>query len=263
MGLEPVGVAGQICVLADEPRTFDAFRIWCAILTMIFIACLILWFVWKKWGYFQWELDSAQQPLASHYDYAATLCRKLDNLDWLINTHPGELMEERVMSLTARIAVHNEYTQEQLSMMEDFIECLRYGLMESGGFVRNEVLTASQRNYMFVQERANFVAWNMERNRAENTDEAMEQQEDAEEEEAPTEDPPERGPEGMDTLMEAMRREQNDALAPELCYEASQIQGAIMLVLEASGGPTPTGMTSEVVTGIRHVFQKIWRRTRN
>ena len=117
---------------------------------------------------------------------------------------------------------------------------------------------------MFVQERANFVVWNMERNRAENTDESMEQQQDAEEEEAPMEDPVERGPtEGMDTLMEAMRREQNDALAAELWYEASQIQGAIMLVLEASGGSTATGMNTEVVTGIRNVFQRIWRRARN
>ena len=127
----------------------------------------------------------------------------------------------------------------------------------------NEVLTASQRSHMFVRERASFVVWNMERNRAENTDEPMEQQEDAEEE-APTEDPPERGPaEGMDNHMEAMRREQNDALAAELWYEASQIQGAITLVLEASGGATPTGMTTEVVTGIRNVFQRIWRRARN
>ena len=91
----------------------------------------------------------------------------------------------------------------------------------------------------------------------------MEQQEDAQEE-VQIEDPPVRGPtEGMDNFMEAMRREQNDALAAELWYEASQIQGAISLVLEASGGSTPTGMTTEVVTGIRNVFQRIWRRARN
>ena len=84
------------------------------------------------------------------------------------------------------------------------------------------------------------------------------------EEEAPTEDPVERGPtEGMDTLMKAMRMEQNDALAAELWYEASQIQRAIMLVLEASGGSAPTGMTTEVVTGIRKIFQRLWRRSRN
>ena len=59
---------------------------------------------------------------------------------------------------------------------------------------------------------------------------------------------------------EAMR--QNNALAAELWHEASQIQGAITLVLEASGGATPTGMITEVVTGIRNVFQRIWRRAR-
>lgn len=36
-----------------------------------------------------------------------------------------------------------------------------------------------------------------------------------------------------------------------------------MLVLEASGGSTPTGMTTGIVTGIRNVCQKIWRRARN
>ena len=96
-------------------------------------------------------------------------------------------------SLTARIAVHEEDSEEHMSMLEGLVECIRYGLMEVGGFVKNEVLTTSQRNHVFVQERANFVVWNMERNRAENTDESMEQQENAEEEEAPTEDPVETG----------------------------------------------------------------------
>ena len=204
MGLEPVGVAGQACVPADNNK-LDAFWIWCAIFTIVVIACLMLQFAWKKWRYFQWELNSAQQQLADHYEYAATFCQRIDNLNWLIGAHPGELMEERVTSLTARMAVHEEDTQEHMSMLEDLVECVRYGLLEFGGFVRNELLTPSQRSHMFVQERANFVVWSVERNRAENTDEPMEQQEDVEEEEAPTEDPVERGPtEGMDTLMEAI-----------------------------------------------------------
>ena len=95
----------------------------------------------------------------------------------------------------------------------------------------------------------------------------MRQQEEMAEEETPTEDPLvpiERGPtEGMDILMEAMREEQNNALASELWYEASQIQGTIMLVLEASSGTSPTGMTTEVISGIIKIFQRLWRRARN
>ena len=59
------------------------------------------------------------------------------------------------------------------------------------------------------------------------------------------------------------RWNRTSALAAELWYEASQIQRAIMLVLEASGGSSPTGMTTEVVTGIRKIFQRLWRRSRN
>ena len=70
---------------------------------------------------------------ADHYDYAATLCQRIDNLSWMIGARPGELLEERVTSLTARIAVQEENTQEHVSMLEDLVECVRYGLMEFGG----------------------------------------------------------------------------------------------------------------------------------
>ena len=163
MGLEPVGVAGVEVCPADDPRTTSTFWIWSVIFAMIFIACLVMRYAWKKWKYFQWELNSAQQQLADHYDYAATLCARIDNLGW-IDAQYGEYLDESVTSLTARIAVHEEDTQEHMSMPEDLVECVRYGLMEFGGFVRNEVLTASQRSHMFTQERANFVIWTLQRN---------------------------------------------------------------------------------------------------
>ena len=49
--------------------------------SMVFIACLVVRFAWKKWKYCQCELNSAQQQLADHYDCAATLCHKIDNLN--------------------------------------------------------------------------------------------------------------------------------------------------------------------------------------
>ena len=37
------------------------------------------------------------------------------------------------------------------------MDCVRYGLMELGGFVRNTVLDRQQRSHMFTHERANLV----------------------------------------------------------------------------------------------------------
>ena len=83
-------------------------------------------------------------------------------------------------------------------------------------------------------------------------------------EEAPTEDEVMPGPtEGMDNLMESMRRDQNAALALEAWEDASMIQRALMTVLDASSGSSPIGMTMEVVTSIRGVFQQLYRVARN
>ena len=111
---------------------------------------------------------------------------------------------------------------------------------------------------MFTQERANFVMWNIQRNRAENTD-----VDKGGEEETPTEDPVISGPtEGTDNLLESMRRDQNAALALE-AWEDASIQRALITVLDASAGANPIGMTMEVVETIRGIFQRLYRLARN
>ena len=60
-----------------------------------------------------------------------------------------------------------------------------------------------------------------------------------------------------------MRNHQNEALAQDLYYDASQMQQAIMTVLNASSGSRPTGTTMPVVTSIRGVFQRLHRYARN
>jgi len=251
-----IGAVGQQCpILEDQPSACDASQIpaydtfwiwwgmcftWCAIFFMVLAAVIIS-------VYFRRELNS-------HYDYAASLTYWIDRMEWV--------MGERNVNLTARLATHEEETQEQLSFLEDLAESIGYGLMEFGGFVRNEVLTVSQRRHMFTQERANFLIWNTERMRAENTDVSRAQEEENEEEK--TTDDEEAGPtEGMNTLMDAMRSEQSAALADGLWSDAAQIQGAIMTLLAASTGTTPRGMTAEVVTSISNVFQRLWRSARN
>ena len=68
---------------------------------------------------------------------------------------------------------------------------------------------------------------------------------------------------GMTTLLESMRGHQNEALAQDVYYDASQMQQAIMTVLNASSGSRSTGMSMPVVTSIQGVFQRLHRYARN
>ena len=115
---------------------------------------------------------------------------------------------------------------------------------------------------MFIQERANFEVWNANRNRPDNTDELH--GEEAEEEQQTRDEAVEPNSIAeMEALISRMRTDQNAALAAELWNDASQIQAAIIHVLDASSGPSPTGMTTEVVTKVMDVFRNLWRLARN
>jgi hypothetical protein len=64
-------------------------------------------------------------------------------------------------------------------------------------------------------------------------------------------------------LLENMRLDQNAALAAERWLEANQIQQAIMVLLEATSGPEPEGLSVNVARQIRNVFQRLFRWHRN
>ena len=120
--------------------------------------------------------------------------------------------------------------------------------MELGGFVRNAKLTAEQYRHMLAQERGNLVLWN-HRNRADTTDPIVNQlDQEQEEEESPTTDVEDNSvtrPTGVEALLQNMRidqnRELNRALAGEHWHDASEIQQAICLLLDATGGDQPEG----------------------
>ena len=103
------------------------------------------------------------------------------------------------------------------------------------------------------------------RNRTENTDPIEETANDFEqaEEEAPTSDAEadeNGGQSGLEKLLQHMRNDQNSiALAAESGNESNEIQHAIVLVLDATAGPEPEGMSMRVTNGIRHVFQRLHR----
>eukprot|EP00435_Cladocopium_sp_Y103_P037889 s202_g10.t1 len=138
--------------------------------------------------------------------------------------------------------------------------------MELGGFVRHTTLSRDQRRHMMTQERGNFVIWYL-RTRAETTDAAEihvpEYRDDGEEgeEESPTEDA--KAPGGATSLLENMRLDQNQALAGERWTEAGQIQQATLVLLNATSGPEPEGLSTNVATQVRNVFQRLWRWHKN
>ena len=74
-------------------------------------------------------------------------------------------------------------------------------------------------------------------------------------------------PTGVEALLQNMRidqnRELNRALAGERWHDASEIQQAICLLLDATGGDQPEGLSLRVTNAIRNVFQRLYRFHRN
>ena len=177
-------------------------------------------------GGLQVNLISAEQQWADHYEFAARLDECLNNAE--------ELHE----ALATRTAIFEEQAMENFSSNEEFMDCLRYEIMEIGGFIRNQTLNREQRSHMLIQERANLVLWNL-RNQSDTTDVAAEDNAQKHgEEEAATSDP-EVSPDAT-ILLDNLRRDQNNALAGERWNESSQLQQAIVTLLEATSGPNVT-----------------------
>ena len=67
----------------------------------------------------------------------------------------------------------------------------------------------------------------------------------------------------MENLMNAMRKEQNIALAREAWEDASSIQRALITILDASAGTNLVGMSMGVIETIRGIFNRLHRLARN
>ena len=123
--------------------------------------------------------------------------------------------------------------QDEVNTLDTSLQCLRYGLMEYGGFVR--------RRHMFVQERGNYVLWQMKTS-AETTDAIASIPpnlfpDEGGEEESPADDEPigAHGSPGSSTaLLENMRLDQGIAVTNSWHNDASNIQQAMMVLLQSS-----------------------------
>ena len=261
MGLEPVAVMGQQCDESEAPRTFGSwwilFYVFLGIAVMVALGVLF----YKLWKKVTRDIQNVEMQLGDHYEYAAWLNQRIDEVERMLN--PDHAMQQQVTELNEQVVTHIAETWDSLGLLEDALDCIRYGLMEFGGFVRRRARSSADRSYMYVQERSNFVIWNMTRNRPENTDQERNGEEE-EEEENPTDDEVERGPTaGIENLINAMRTDQNIAIAREFWDDSAQIQSAIMVLLNATAGANPIGMSMEVITEVRNVFPRLWRRSRN
>ena len=67
----------------------------------------------------------------------------------------------------------------------------------------------------------------------------------------------------MTALVDSLRADQSAALFGERWMEASQLQNAILVILEASGGAEPEGLSMRVVSEIRNICQRLYRWHRN
>ena len=122
-------------------------------------------------------LSSAEFQLAEHYEYAANLAERIKGL---------ETTTEKTSILMYQMEAE---LHEEVNALDTNLQCLRHTLMEYGGFVRNDGLSSEHRRHMFVQERTNYVLWQM-KSKAGTTDPIPTEHADIEEgeEESLTED---------------------------------------------------------------------------
>ena len=139
MGLEPVGVMGQQC--QSDPNSNSGFSYWYyAVVFTLFLVFSIRFRNLPK------QIDGIENQLGDHYDYAAWLCSRMDTIDWMMDE--ANTVNDRLNRTDAHMTVLEEDFREQLSILDDETDVIRYGLMEFGGFVRETQLTASQRTHM-------------------------------------------------------------------------------------------------------------------
>ena len=60
-------------------------------------------FARRKWKHLVEDVENIQQQLGDHYEYAAWLCERLDNLNWLVNDGPK--LAKRLNELHVRFTI--------------------------------------------------------------------------------------------------------------------------------------------------------------
>ena len=110
LGLEPLGVMGQQCdgPTAVSENNVTSWKIWMFGMMNILLLGLVALavFVRRGWKSLVKDVESTQQQLGDHYEYAAWLCERVDNLSWLVNDGPG--LAERLNEFHVRFTIFDE-----------------------------------------------------------------------------------------------------------------------------------------------------------
>ena len=176
-----------------------------------------------------------------------------------------------------------ERTDREVNMLEEYIDCVRDGLVNFGGFVRHTNLTRQQRDSMFTQERANGVLFRMRQREPDVTDppvsnagpsgsglagpssssaaaEMKMEKKKVPQQMMRTWRMQTRAPEKV-TLVHHLRNQLNIALANEMWEDAGEINVTIQAVLESAGSSTE--LTMELAQRVCSTFQRLRRRANN
>ena len=294
LGLGPTGTTAtsqeeQPCALGKVENGAETMWIW-IFMVLLFVlwigfACAAWWF-WKRLNV---RLCHNERQLAEG------------------DTHMWENRE----SINAERANHDqlvrqfnafvERTDGEVNMLEEYIDCVRDGLVNFGGFVRHTSLTRQQRDSMFTQERANGVLFRMRQREPDVTDPPvsnagpsgsglagpspssaaavtapvitgdsmmLEDGNENGEEESPTTDDEDMENADSSTreghltrLVHHLRNQLNTALANEMWEDAGEINVIIQTVLESAGSSTE--LTMDLAQSVCSTFQRLRRRANN
>eukprot|EP00435_Cladocopium_sp_Y103_P022306 s4949_g5.t1 len=89
--------------------------------------------------------------------------------------HQRDLLDEQRNNLQGLQSRYNSYvrqTDHELVVLEEYVDCVRDGLVNYGGFVRFNELNREQRTDMFNQEKSNRLLFHARRGSADTTDAA-------------------------------------------------------------------------------------------
>ena len=105
MGLEPVAVMGQQCDEAEAPpRTFGSW--WILFYVFLGVAAMVALGVlsYKLWKKVTRDIQNVELQLGDHYEYAAWLCQRIDDVERMLNPEHG--VQQQVTELNEQVVTH-------------------------------------------------------------------------------------------------------------------------------------------------------------
>lgn len=137
----------------------------------------------------------------------------------------------RIRGLHNRIDSLSADLSEDLRMLKHNITAVRYGLSETGGFVRFSFINAEMMKQMEVRERANYLRWKGIHELSQNTD----ANEGGSQSSVPVSDDPGSNQQMLqkrNNMLEALRTLINVVLSRERFEEAAELQNTVVKLLD-------------------------------